>query len=273
MRFKDKVVIITGAGSGIGRATALLFAKEGAKVVVCDIDVKGGLETIEFINEGGGEATFVQTDVTSELEVENLIKATVEKYGGLDVLFNNVGIDPETAYGVTAIDVSEKTWDKIINVNLKGIFLCSKHAIPEMKKGGGGVIINTASTAGLEGYRGNLPYGVSKYGVVGITKLMALDHGPDNIRVNCICPGATLTPMIFQFNTEERLKLMIREYPLGRLGRPEDQAYAVSWLASDEASWVTGVALPVDGGVTAGKFYEPMKRLKQGGLPTQDETR
>jgi len=249
MRLKDKVVIITGAGSGIGRASAGLFAKEGAKVVVVDVVRKGGLETARMIRNNGGEAAFVEVDVSRASDVERMIKTTVEKYGKLDILFNNAGINLEK----TVTDTSEEEWNKVIDVNLKGVFLCSKYAIPEMIQNGEGVIINTASIRGIVGQAHESVYCASKGGVVLLTKAMALDYGPHNIRVNCICPGAIYTPMHEAFmaslkKPEQEIQETLKKIPLGRMGQPEDVARAALFLASDESSYITGVTLLVDGG-------------------------
>ena len=249
MRLKDKVAIITGAGSGIGRASAVLFAKEGAKVVVADVVRRGGLKTVRMIRNSGGEATFVETDVSRASDVERMVKTTVEKYGKLDILFNNAGINLEK----TVTDTTEEELDKVIDINLKGVFLCSKYAIPEMLRNGGGVIINTASIRGLVGQFHLAAYCASKGGVVLLTKAMALDYGPYNIRVNCICPGGIQTPMHEAFlatvaDPEREMREMLKKIPLGRIGQPEDVAHAALFLASDESFYITGVALPVDGG-------------------------
>jgi NAD(P)-dependent dehydrogenase (short-subunit alcohol dehydrogenase family) len=249
MHLKDKVAIITGAGSGIGRASAVLFAKEGAKVVVVDVVRRGGLETVEIIGNNSGEATFVETDVSKASEVEKTIKATVEKYGKLDILFNNAGINLEKR----AVDTTEEELDRVIDINLKGVFLCSKYAIPEMIRNGGGVIINTASIIGLVGQDHESAYCASKGGVVLLTKAMAIDYGPSNIRVNCICPGGIETPTHYAFlatlaDPKREKQEILKKIPLGRMGQPEDVARAALFLASDESSYITGIALPVDGG-------------------------
>lgn len=249
MRLKDKVAIITGAGSGIGRASAVLFAKEGAKVAVADIVRKGSLETVKMIRNSGGDATFVETDVSRASDVERMVKTTVEKYGKLDILFNNAGINLEK----TVTDTTEEELNKVIDINLKGVFLCSRYAIPEMIRNSGGVIINTASIRGLVGQFHLAAYCASKGAVVLLTKAMALDYGPYNIRVNCICPGGIQTPMHEAFlatvaDPEREMREMLKKIPLGRIGQPEDVAHAALFLASDESFYITGVALPVDGG-------------------------
>ena len=253
MRLKNKVALITGASSGIGRATAILFAKEGAKVVVADIDSKGGAETVKMIKNNGGKAVFVYADVTVAAETQKILETALKEYGRLDILFNNAGINPLG----TVADTSEEVWNRTIDVNLKSIFLCSKYAIPIMTKQGGGVIINTASVNGLVALPDEVAYDASKGGVVMLTKAMAIDHGSQNIRVNCVCPGATDTPLLRRYikeatDSEKQLKTFI-EYnaALRRLIQPEEIAFTVLFLASDEASAITGVALPVDGGCTA----------------------
>jgi NAD(P)-dependent dehydrogenase (short-subunit alcohol dehydrogenase family) len=253
MRLEGKVALITGAGSGIGQATARLFAKEGAKVVVVDIDGRGGEETARLIEISGGEATFVRADVSKSAEAEKMVKLAVETYGRLDILHNNAGISQVG----TVVDTPEEVWDKTINVNLKGIFLGSKYAIPEMLKTGGGIIVNTASVWGLVSAPASAAYCASKGAVIALTKAMALDHAP-NIRVNCICPGDILTPMTerdlaARGDPEKALKAMTEPYPIGRLGKPEEIAEAALFLASDSSSFMTGAALIVDGGWTSTK--------------------
>lgn len=242
LRLKGKVALITGAGRGIGRATAILFARNGAKVVVADIDSKEGEETVDLIKAAGGEATFVKVDVSKATDAERVVKATIEKYGKLDILFNNAGIELESRVE----DMSESDWDRLININLKGMFLCSKYAIPQMLKQGGGVIINTASTAGFQGLGHEAAYCASKGGVIALTKAMAVDYAADNIRVNCICPGPIATRL-----TPPR-QSTIKKIPLGRIGKPEEIANVALFLASEESSFVTGHALVADGGMTAG---------------------
>jgi 3(or 17)beta-hydroxysteroid dehydrogenase len=249
-RLAGKVAIITGAASGIGQATAKLFAREGAKVVAVDMEEQAGKQTAESIIAEGGEATFIKADVTVSTQVQNAMKATVQKYGKLDILVNNVGISPTG----TVVDTKEEVWDRIIDTNLKGVFLGSKYAIPEMKNGG--VIVNMASISGLVARQGEAGYDASKGGVVMLTRAMALDHASQNIRVNCVCPGTIWTPLIQRIveesdNPAESRKNFERLHPMGRLGKPEEIAYAALYLASDESSFVTGSALVVDGGRTA----------------------
>ena len=249
MRLKDRVAIITGAGSGIGRASAILFAKEGAKVVVADFVPQSGLETVDIIKKNGGEAISVDADISKASEAEKTVKSAVKIYGKLDILFNNAGINLER----TVTETTEPEWDRVQNINLKGVFLCSKYAIPEMIRGGGGVIINTASIRGLVGQYHLAAYCASKGGVVLLTKAMALDYGSNNIRVNCICPGGIETPMHLAFlatlkDPELEVQETLKKIPLGRMGQPEDVAWVALFLASDESAYLTGLAIPVDGG-------------------------
>ena len=250
-KLSGKVAIITGAGSGIGRATALLFSEEGAKIVVADISKEGGEETVRLIKEHGRGATYIKTDITKSDEVKAMVEKTIKTYGKIDILCNNAGISP--AGKVT--DISEEEWDEALNINLKGVFLCSKHALPHMISARSGVIINIASTFGLVAFPDKAAYCASKAGVVLLTKEMALDYAP-NIRVNCICPGAVHTPMYDRLlaklkDPEQALKEELKWYPLGRLAKPEEIAKAALYLASEDSSYVTGTALIIDGGWTA----------------------
>lgn len=252
MKLKDKVALITGAGSGIGRATAILFAKEGSKVVVADCAKESGEQTVEIIKNAGGEASFVYVDVSRADDVQRMIEKTVKYYGKLDVLFNNAGIN----IPAPITEITEELWDKIININLKGVFLGCKYAIPVMKKQGGGVIINTASIFAFVGFANDSAYCASKGGVYAFTRALALEVAPFNIRVNCICPGTTMTPLVQGVwmrlgEPEERERTTKQQIPLGRLGRPEDIANAALFLASDDSSFMTGAAIIVDGGFTA----------------------
>jgi NAD(P)-dependent dehydrogenase (short-subunit alcohol dehydrogenase family) len=250
MKLEDKVAVITGAGSGIGRATALLFAQEGAKVVVADYSVEGGEETVRQVKEKGGEAIFIKTDVSQAADTQRMVKTAIDKYGRLDILYNNAGIEGTL---VPTESVSEVDWDRVLSVNLKGVFLGSKYAIPQMLKQGGGVIISTASIAGLVAVTDMPAYCASKGGVVLLTKAMALEYAKKNIRVNCICPGAIRTPMFDRLTglQSEAEKLFCEGEPIGRCGQPEEVAQAALYLASDQSSFVTGTALIVDGGWTA----------------------
>lgn len=253
-RLEGKVAIVTGGGSGIGRATSALFAKEGAKVVVGDIVREKGEETVDQIKGLGGDASSFVCDVSTSRGAQRLVTFCVTRYGRIDVLFNNAGITGT----LPVTDTSEEKWDQVVAVNLKSVFLCSKYAIPHMIKGGGGAIVNTASTVGLVGSPNQASYCASKGGVLILTKAMALDHAKQKIRVNCICPGLTMTPMVedwlAEYSEEERnkmLEMLKGMHPLGRYSQPEEMAYGVLYLASEEASFVTGVALPIDGGWTA----------------------
>jgi NAD(P)-dependent dehydrogenase (short-subunit alcohol dehydrogenase family) len=246
MRLKDKVAIITGAASGIGAATAKLFAKEGAKVAIVDSKATGA-ETLSEIKAAGGEAIFLQADVTQAALVHQMVEKTVATYGRLDILHNNAGI---FVVG-DVLSLEEADFHRCINTNLKSVYLASKYAIPHLIKGGGGVIINTASTAGLTGGRGYSIYSASKAGIILLTQCMALDFASANIRVNSVCPGPTDTPMIMPDEPAKhaaQLRRWSEELPIGRAGRPEDIAQAVLYLASDDAAFVTGTALVVDGG-------------------------
>lgn len=250
-RLENNVALVTGGGSGIGRASALAFAREGAKVAIVDVAVAGGEETLKMIKEVGGEAIFVKTDVTNAAEVEGSINKTIKTYGQLNCAFNNAGGGGEMA--ITA-ECTKENWDYVINVHLTGVWLCMKYEIPEMLKCGGGVIVNTASIFGLVAEDAGLPaYTAAKHGVVGLTKAAALEYAKSNIRVNAVCPGTIRTPSIVRFaaldpQSEEK---MIQRHPLGRLGAPLEIAEAVVWLCSDAASFVTGLAMAVDGGYTA----------------------
>ncbi len=244
--FTGKVALITGAGSGIGRASATAFAHAGARVIVSDVSERGGEETVRMIAAGGGEATFVRTDVTRATEVAALVARAVEAYGHLDCAHNNAGI---IAPG-TIVDCTEDDWDRVMNVNLKGVWLCLKHEIPQMIAQGGGAIVNTASIAGLSGTGGAVAYGASKHGVISLTKSAARTYATAGVRVNAVCPGYVDTPMadsIFERNPGMEAQVAAR-HAIGRLGTPGEIAAAVLWLCSDAASFVTGHPMVVDGG-------------------------
>ncbi len=251
-KLKDKVAIVTGASSGIGRATALAFSREGAKLVVADIDVAGGEETVKMIQGNGGKALFVKTDVTKAAEVEEMVNETIKAYGRLDCAHNNAGVNVETAPTAAC---TEDNWDRVMDINLKGIWLCLKYETPVMQKHGGGAIVNTASILGLVATENRPAYVASKHGIIGLTKAAALEYAKVGIRVNAICPGPTKTGSsteTFLFTKDldfERKK--IAEIPMGRFGDPSEIAEAVVWLCSDAASFVTGLAMPVDGALTA----------------------
>jgi len=247
MRLPNKVAIITGAGSGMGRAAALLFAQEGAKVVVADINGKAAQETVDLIKKDGKEALSVEVDVSKAPDVARMVKTALDKYGKLDILYNNAGY-PMLPTPVE--DIEEELWDKIMAVNVKGIFLAAKYAFPVMKKQGGGNMIITASISGKRPRPGQAPYSTSKAAAIFLTKALAIEAAPHKIRVNCVNPTATETPMIPQLGatTPDAVKGIVSTIPLGRMAQPIDIAYAALYLASDEASLVTGISLDVDGG-------------------------
>ncbi len=245
-----KVAIVTGGGSGIGRASALAFAREGAKVVVADVVVEGGEETVRLIQHNGGAAIFVKTNVSKAAEVEALVARAVLTYGRLDCAHNNAGIEGP---GATTVDYAEESWERVLAINLTGVWLCMKYEIPHMLKQGSGAIVNTASTAGLVGYPRGSAYVASKHGVVGLTKTAALEYAKSGIRVNAVCPGAIDTPMMGRITDHrpQRAARMAAAEPVGRMGQPAEIAEAVVWLCSEAASFVTGHAMAVDGGMTA----------------------
>ena len=243
-----KVALVTGAGSGLGRASALAFAREGAKIVVADIDAKGGKDTVQMIEKAGGEALFVKTDVAKEAEVEVMVNRAVQTYERLDCVHNNVGVEE---LPTPFVERTEEQWDRVIDTNLKGLFLCMKHEIKYMVNQGGGTIVNTSSIFGLTGSPGVAAYVASKHGVVGLTRAAAAEFGRAGIRVNCVCPGGmrgtAMYDRIVAANPE--IPDMVRETnPMGRDGEPEEVAEAVVWLCSDAASYVNGHAMSIDGG-------------------------
>ena len=258
MRLARKVALITGAGAGIGRATALLFAEEGAKVVVQDVKATAAEETVQLIMKAGGVAVAIGGDVAARVDAEAMVKKAVDTYGRLDVLFNNAGI----WRGGTLLDISEEDWDRTMDVNVKGIYLVSRYAVRQMMRQEGGAIINAASVAALRGSPMSAAYNASKGAVLLLTKCMALDFGRYGIRVNCTCPGVIETHMADELLTyrslgdDDRKQALLETYEerhaSGRLGRPEEVAKVVLFLASDESSFVTGAAWPVDGGLSAG---------------------
>jgi NAD(P)-dependent dehydrogenase (short-subunit alcohol dehydrogenase family) len=252
--FSGKVALVTGGASGIGRATALTFAREGAKVCVADVNIQGGEETVRLIEGTGGNAIFIKCDVSKALDVEAMVQKTVDTYGRLDCAFNNAGV----GVVVPTVECTEEQWDLTMNVNLKGVWLCMKYEIPWIAKQGGGAIVNTASAAGLICIQGHSPYTASKTGVIALTKVAALDCGLAKIRVNAVCPGPILTPMLEPLRDIDPViwNFLQKTTPLSRFGMPEEIAEAVVWLCSDKASYVTGVALPVDGGVVSGQLKE-----------------
>lgn len=249
-RLEGKAALVTGAGSGIGRAAAAVFAREGARVIVSDVNVEGGEETVAAIQKQGGEARFIRCDISKPAEVEALIRGTVEAFGRLDCAVNNAGIA-----GVMAptADYPEEIWDRIMATNLKGVWLCMKQEIQQMLKQGGGSIVNTASAAGLVGMPMAPAYVAAKHGVVGLTKTAALEYAKANIRINAVCPGVVRTPMITSgINGSPELEAAVVSIePVGRMGQPEEIGEALVWLSSSAASFITGAALPVDGGIVA----------------------
>lgn len=248
--FSGQVALVTGAANGIGRATALAFAAQGLKVVVSDIDAAGGNETVALIQAAGGEARFVPCNVARDTDVQALVAATVAAYGRLDYAFNNAGIDIEKS---KLADSSEAEFDALMNVNVKGVWLCMKHQIPVMLAQGGGAIVNTASVAGLIAAPKMGIYSASKHAVIGLTKTAAVEYGKKNIRVNAVCPAVIDTEMFRRANAADPKKGAFAQamHPVGRIGKAEEIAAAVLYLCSDAAGFTTGVALPVDGGLTA----------------------
>lgn len=253
-RLSGKVAIVTGAGSsgpgvGTGKASAALMARHGARVLLVDLDARAAEETLATIREEGGDASVFEGDVTSSDDCRGMAEAAVERYGGLHVLFNNVGIRGSGS----VVDVDEDAWERVLDVNLKSVMLTSRHAIPRMIESGGGSIINVASVAALRQgtASSSVPYNAAKGGVVALTTAMAVQHGRDNIRVNCIAPGHIYTPMVAGTMTEEDRDLRRRAGPLGTEGSAWDVAWAVLFLAGDESRWITGVTLPVDAGLLA----------------------
>jgi NAD(P)-dependent dehydrogenase (short-subunit alcohol dehydrogenase family) len=247
---RGKIVLVTGGGSGIGQATALALAREGARVIVADVLVEGGEETVRRIKNADGEAIFVKSDVSKAAEVEILIKKIIETYDRLDCAVNNAGIEGEQA---PTSEYAEENWDRLIDVNLKGVWLCMKYEIPQMLKYGGGAIVNMASVAGLVGFQNLSAYVASKHGIIGLTKTAALEYAKNRIRINAVCPGVIRTAMVDRIlgGDEEAEAQFVAMEPIGRLGAPEEIAEAVVWLCSDAASFVTGHSMVVDGGLVA----------------------
>jgi len=246
MRLKGKVALVTGGASGIGRATAELFAREGARVAIADYTP--GSETVQAIQAAGGEALFTPVDVSNSAQVTRMVDTAVQAYGRIDILFNGAGV----LYYGTVLETDEQAWNRVLSINLTGTYLCCRAVLPYMIRQGGGSIINVASTVGAHDACANaVAYVTSKGGVTLFTKAIAIDHARQGVRVNALVPGATDTPMIRNALTPEALEALAASHPIGRLGRPEELAKAVLFLASDDASFVTGTAMYVDGGQTA----------------------
>jgi NAD(P)-dependent dehydrogenase (short-subunit alcohol dehydrogenase family) len=248
--FKNKVAFITGASSGIGRATAIAFAKEGANVVIADVLDDAGVGLANELQSQGHNALFTKCDVSRESDIQQSLQQTIKKYGRLDYAFNNAGIEGQPS---STADCTNENWEKTININLRGVWWCMKHQILLMMKNGGGAITNCSSIAGLVGFEGIPAYVASKHGVIGLTKTAALEYAKYNIRVNAICPGVIKTPMIDRFTHGEAqaMRTLVEGEPLGRMGDPQEVATAALWLSSAQSSFVTGHPLVVDGGWVA----------------------
>ncbi len=247
--FTGKVAFVTGAANGIGRATALAFAREGANVVVADISEQGNQETARMIEDLGGRSLAVKCNVTQAEDVKAALDKTIETFGRLDFAFNNAGVEQKNA---ATAEIEAQEWDRIVDINLRGVFLCMKYEIPLLLNQGGGAIVNTSSGAGVIGIKGGAAYAAAKHGVIGLTKSAALDYAAQNIRVNAVAPGYIDTPMMDRFTggTSKGREQVISEEPIGRMGQPEEIANAVVWLCSDAAGFVVGHALVIDGGQT-----------------------
>lgn len=249
--FAGKVAFVTGAGSGIGRATALAFAARGAAVAMADVSAEAIRAVANEIVRTGGKALGLSCDVTSSTDVQTTLQQTVEAFGRLDFAFNNAGIEQQPT---PLADITEDQWQRVLDIDLRGVFLCMKFEIPLILAAGGGAIINTSSGAGVKGFSGGGAYGAAKHGVIGLTRCAALDYAAANVRINAICPGIIETPMMDRFSggTPEGRERVIDQEPVGRMGRPEEIASAVMWLCSDNAAFTIGHALVVDGGQTVG---------------------
>ncbi len=247
---QGKTALITGGGSGIGRAAAKAFAAAGANVVVADVDREGGEETVQILSNSGGAGIFVEADVSKGADVERLMQAAVETYGRLDYAFNNAGIQGELS---PTAECTEGNWDRITAINLRGVWLCMKYEIAQMLKQGAGAIVNNSSNFGLVGSMGMPAYSASKHGVIGLTKTAALEYAKSGVRVNAVCPGPVQTPLVDKIiaRQPEIVDAITQREPIGRMGKPEEIATAVVWMCSDEASFVTGSVLSVDGGFVA----------------------
>jgi NAD(P)-dependent dehydrogenase (short-subunit alcohol dehydrogenase family) len=255
MRLGDKVAIITGAGSGMGRTAAQMFAAEGARVIVAEFDARAGAETEDLVRAAGGEATFVRTDVSSETDAAAMVAAAVDRYGRLDVLYNNAGIMPEADHSVTDTDVD--TWDQVMAINVRGVFLGCKYAIPRMVEQGSGSVINISSFVALLGC--SVPqdaYTASKGAVLSLTRSLAVQFGPQGVRSNAICPGPIETPLLMDWllKDEAAKKLRLARNPTGRFGKPEEIVSLAVYLASDESRWTNGAHFVIDGGISVNYF-------------------
>ncbi|MGG5600681.1 MULTISPECIES: SDR family oxidoreductase [unclassified Myroides] len=249
MRFENKVVFITGAGGGIGRETALAFAREGASVVATDISEKANQETAKLIEDEGGKVLAVTVDVTDSKSIQEALNQTIAKYGKLDFAFNNAGVENKVE---PLHEVDEEEFKRVVNIDLTGVFLCMKYQLPLLLKNGSGSIVNTASIAGVTGFTGGASYGAAKHGVIGLTKTAALDYAAKGIRVNAICPSVVETEMIKRYNKDGSMDALKANLPIGRFGRVEEIAAAVLWLCSDESEFIVGQSLILDGGQLAG---------------------
>ncbi|BAS26662.1 SDR family oxidoreductase [Limnochorda pilosa] len=250
---EGKAGLVTGGSSGIGRATALAMAREGARVAVADVAVEGGEETVRMMTQAGGDAVFIRTDVSRDSDVAALVRSTVDRFGRLDVAVNNAGIEGTLA---PLAEYPEEMFDRVVAVNLKGVWLCMKHEIPELLEQGGGAIVNMASILGLVAFPNAAAYTAAKHGVVGLTRVAAVEYAARGIRVNAVCPGFIETPMVMERGVaagrqRETYEKIAGLHPIGRLGKPEEIAGMVVALLSDRASFVTGAVLPVDGALTA----------------------
>ena len=247
--FDGKVALVTGAGSGIGQTTALFYARDGAKVVVSDVVEEGGNETVQMIKDAGGEATFIKADVSDAGNCQALVNLTLEKYGQLDIAFNNAGIGGES--NMTA-DYSIEDWNTVISINLNGVFYCTKYEINAMLKNGGGAIVNMSSILGAVGFPNSPAYVAAKHGVIGLTQTAALEYSNQGIRINAVGPGFIQTPLLSTLEEDQQMmNMLVSMHPIGRLGTPEEVANLVVWLSSEKASFVTGAYYPVDGGYLA----------------------
>lgn len=247
--FDGKVALVTGASSGIGRSTAILYAKYGAHVVVSDVDAHGGEETVEMINQAEGKAIFVRTDVSKFDECQSLVQQTMDRFGRLDFACNNAGIGGESN---PVAEMSEEAWNRVISINLSGVFYCMHHEIKAMLQNGGGSIVNMSSILGQVGFAGSSAYVSTKHGILGLTRTAALEYSKAGVRVNAVGPAFILTPMIQGITADPNVeKMLVAAHPIGRLGKPEEVAELVIWLSSDKASFVSGGYYPVDGGYLA----------------------